>query len=379
MGIKDVARQAGVSTTTVSHALSGKGRLPDGTRERVRRIAEEMGYRPSAVARSLAAGRTGVLGIAFSVHPSYQSSFLTHEWFARIVNAATYRAMREGAALVVVPPTAGPEVWGRLPLDGAIMVEPVVGDPNLAEIAAHGVRMVSVGRPPDVDGWWVDNDNEEAVREALDHLDPTGAGSVTLLSFDWPTAWHDDAAETYRRWCAERGVEPIVVNVGSVEDAGPDVDRLLDDPERRDGVFCVYERLGFELIGGARERGIRVPDELRVVAASDEGVAETAQPPLSTVDFDPDALGAAAASMLIELVEGREPAMRSRLLAARLVVRGSSTGPSGGPGSHRERRPEPVHRPGPPSVDRQDGEGEPRRSVRGNEEPGARQGGRIAS
>jgi DNA-binding LacI/PurR family transcriptional regulator len=64
VGIKDVASAAGVSATTVSHALNGKGRLPPGTRERVHRIAEELGYRPNATARHLAGGKTGVLGLA---------------------------------------------------------------------------------------------------------------------------------------------------------------------------------------------------------------------------------------------------------------------------------------------------------------------------
>ena len=63
IGIKDVALQAGVSITTVSHALSGKGRLTDETRERVRRIASDLGYTPHPVARSLASGRTGIYDI----------------------------------------------------------------------------------------------------------------------------------------------------------------------------------------------------------------------------------------------------------------------------------------------------------------------------
>ena len=67
VGIKDVAREAGVSITTVSHALNGKGRIPENTRRRVRGIAERLGYEPNAIARSLAGGRTGVIAIAFSL------------------------------------------------------------------------------------------------------------------------------------------------------------------------------------------------------------------------------------------------------------------------------------------------------------------------
>ncbi len=324
MGIKDVAREAGVSTTTVSHALSGKGRLPDETRARVRRIAEEMGYRPSPVARGLAAGRTGVLGIAFSVHPEVEANFFALDWYTQIVNGATDCAMQAGYALVVIPPSAGPQIWGRLPLDGTIVVEPVPDDPNLVEIAAHGVRLVSIGSTPGLDAWTVDNDNASVVREALEHLRAAGARSVALASFAWPTAWREDAIATYRAWCQERGAQPSVVELHETEDAPAAYARLLDDADRRDAVLCTYERLGYELLDAAHDRGIRVPDDLLIVAAGDEGRAAMTDPPLTTIDFDPAALGAAAASTLVELVDGREPAARAMLVPARLMVRGSS-------------------------------------------------------
>jgi DNA-binding LacI/PurR family transcriptional regulator len=327
VGIKDVAREAGVSTTTVSHALSGKGRLPEETRVRVRRIAEEMGYRPSAVARSLAAGRTGVLGIAFSVHPNVEANFFALDWYAQIVNGATDRAMQAGYALVVVPPTAGPQIWGRLPLDGTIVVEPVPDDPSLSEIAAYGVRLVSIGTSPGLDAWAVDNDNAAVVREALDHLRDAGARSVALASFAWPTAWREDAIATYRAWSAEIGADPLVVELREIDDAPAAYARLLDDAGRRDAVLCTYERLGYELLEAARDRGIRVPDDFLIVASGDEGRAATTDPPLTTIDFDAAALGAASAGMLVDLVEGREPAARTTLVPARLVVRGSSSPP----------------------------------------------------
>ena len=151
---------------------------------------------------------------------------------------------------------------------------------------------------------------------------------MSLASFAWPTAWREDAKATYRAWCRERGVEPSVVELRETEDAPTAYGRLLDDAGRRDAVLCTYERLGYELLDAARDRGIRVPEDLLIVASGDEGRADSTDPPLTTIDFDPAALGAAAAETLVELVEGREPAARSRLVPARLVVRGSSSAPA---------------------------------------------------
>ncbi len=326
VGIKDVARAAGVSTTTVSHALSGKGRLPEATRQRVRGIALEMGYRPSAVARGLAAGRTGVLGIAFSVPDAISTGFLDISWYMAIVNAATQRAMRDGYALVVVPPVAGPQVWARLPLDGTIVVEPIAEDPNLPEIAAHGVRLVSIGRAPGVAGSWVDNDNAAAVLEVLDHLRERGARRVALASASWPTTWHDAALAAYRDWCSAHGVAPVIVEVTDLATARSDLEDLLEGRDRPDAVFSLYESLGSALSELARERGLRVPEDLLLAAAGDDGSGLGCRPALSTIDFDPGALGEEAAGMLIDLVLGRGSPDRSRLIPATFVQRGSSAG-----------------------------------------------------
>ncbi|HSJ51183.1 MAG TPA: LacI family DNA-binding transcriptional regulator, partial [Actinomycetota bacterium] len=89
VGIKDVAREAGVSITTVSHALSGKGRLPEETRARVQRVAAELGYTPNAAARSLAGGRTGLLATYVSLPGNAPLAFTEIEYYVDVINAAT--------------------------------------------------------------------------------------------------------------------------------------------------------------------------------------------------------------------------------------------------------------------------------------------------
>lgn len=329
MGIRDVARAAGVSTTTVSHALSGKGRLPEETRERVRAVAERMGYRPSPIARSLAAGRVGVLGVAVSVPEEIQAAFSDIDYFSRAIAGATGAAMRKGYALVIVPALAGPEIWARLPLDGAILVEPAADDPNLPEIRAQGLRLVTIGRAPgpssdDDAGWCVDNDNVAATREVLDHLEATGCRHPALVTLTWDTAYAREAVGAYREWCEDHGRPPVVMELGDDEARW----RLLDELLERgvDGVFALYEQLGIDLIEAAAARRMAIPADLRVVAGSDLGAAETTHPPLSEVDFRPEELGAAAAELLIELVEGGEPPDRMRAVPAKLIARASSAG-----------------------------------------------------
>jgi DNA-binding LacI/PurR family transcriptional regulator len=102
--IRDVARTAGVSITTVSNAISGKGRLSPETRERVRRIAEQMGYEPSVHARGLVTGETRLLAIQASGFDD-KSLIPQVAYIQELINSAAQTSLELGYSLVVVPPT----------------------------------------------------------------------------------------------------------------------------------------------------------------------------------------------------------------------------------------------------------------------------------
>src|SRR5918912_2775206 len=117
VGIRDVAAAAGVSITTVSDALNGKGRLPDTTRKHVRDTADRLGYRPSAAARTLRTGRSGLIGLMLTTYGDEPFTFTEIAYFAQATSAATSAALRHGYGLVVLPTTSH-EVWASVALDG---------------------------------------------------------------------------------------------------------------------------------------------------------------------------------------------------------------------------------------------------------------------
>ena len=123
VSIRDVAREAGVSVTTVSHALNGKGRLNPETRERVREVADRLGYRPNPAARSLVSGRTGLIAAVPSLPSGLNIEFSEFAFFSELIAAATGVAVGRDNALVVSPPAADWFVWDRVPLDGVIVIE----------------------------------------------------------------------------------------------------------------------------------------------------------------------------------------------------------------------------------------------------------------
>src|SRR3954470_1265251 len=177
VSIRDVAREAGVSVTTVSHALNGKGRLNPETRERVRDVADRLGYRPNPAARSLVSGRTGLIAAVPSLPPGLNIEFSEFAFFSELIAAATGVAVGRDNALVVSPPAADWFVWDRVPLDGVIVIEPVPAGPALPDLRRRGLPFVTVSADPsggDRDAV-VRSDDLGGVTRMLDHLVDAGA------------------------------------------------------------------------------------------------------------------------------------------------------------------------------------------------------------
>ncbi len=141
VSIRDVAREAGVSVTTVSHALNGKGRLNPETRRRVLEVAEQLGYRPNPAARSLVSGRTGLIAAMASLPSDPKVEFSAFSYYSELIGGATAAAVDRDAALVVAPPSSrGWFVWDRVALDGVIVIDPMVGDTALPVLRDRGSR-----------------------------------------------------------------------------------------------------------------------------------------------------------------------------------------------------------------------------------------------
>lgn len=324
VGIRDVAEAAGVSVTTVSHALNGKGRLPAATRERVRQIAEELGYRPSRAARNLVGGRTGLLGLSVSQPEGRTFALGDVAYFVELMSAATGIAMDQGYGLVLAPGS-----WTGIELDGAIVVDPLVDDPVVAAMRERRVPVVTAGRVPGdpSQDWWVDNDHVKGARKVLDHLAGRGAERVAMVSTPAWTSYATDALDTYHRWCDERQAEPLVAYAeDELTEAGgfAAASELLARRDPPDAIWASLDRLALGVLLAARAREVRVPEDLLVVGTTDSDAGRLASPALTALNLHPHEIGRAAVTMLVDLVEGREPPRRHIVVGTRLIARAST-------------------------------------------------------
>lgn len=328
VSITDVARAAGVSITTVSHSLNGKGRVKEDTRQHVREVAARLGYRAHPVAAQLAGRRTGSLAFAISTTGDELIPPTDYEYFRDLMDAAAEAALLRGYRLTLMPSTAPPDEWAHMAIDGAVLVDPVANDPIVHALDEQGVRVVTTGRDPArPDRYWVDNDHAKATRMVLDHLAAQGAKRIALVNSTYPHSYAIDTGTAYEQWCAARGLEPLVAHVSAALDESAGYSAALEllraDP-RPDAIHAVLDRLALGVMLAARGEGVAVPDELLVSATTDSLASRMARPALTVVSLQPDEIGKLAVELLIELTEDREPADPRLLVPAFLMARSST-------------------------------------------------------
>ncbi|MGW5849631.1 LacI family DNA-binding transcriptional regulator [Streptomyces sp. NPDC055254] len=329
----DVAREAGLSKTTVSAALNGTGRLSPEVREKARETARAMGYRPNATARQLRAGRARLIGYAVGEFADTPWTFLESPYFARLTGATAATALRHGYALVLLPAGSLQSEWAELPLDAVVVADPVADDPIVDDLLAARIPVFSdrsvEGRPG---AHWVDVDAAAAVRETLDHLRGEGARRPALVLPDSTTRFHTEVLAAYRAWCAAHGLPERVARAAAPGN-GPVV-RAVEtalagggegpDRTRPDALFVVAEASPPLVLEAARRRGYEVPGDLLIVCVSEDVTAQHTEPPVTTLSLRPEAVAEAGIGLLVAVLEDGRRESAGMLVPTRLEVRASS-------------------------------------------------------
>ena len=320
--IHDVAKAAEVSIGTVSDALNGKGRMSEATRERVRAAAAALGYRPHFAARSLRQGRSGLIGLILRPFSDAPSMLAASSYFNELISAATTDALADGYSMVVIPAGMADDGALWLPLDGAMVADPLDDDPLIAALKARGIPVLT-GWTGDPEVLCIDHDHRSTMRAVLAHLLDQGATRMGLLTGDEPDWYTRTSVAAFHEFCDEHGLARVVEAI-RYKDNEPYVDgalRLLE--HRPDAVFSLDELVGHAMLDAARRCGLRIPDDLMVVCTDDVAYATTS-PPLSTLGFQPRRMSEEGTALMAQALRGDFPAEPHRLIPTVLTIRESS-------------------------------------------------------
>lgn len=323
--IHDVARTAGVSTTTVSSALTGKGRIAPGTRERIHEVARNLGYTANPTARSLRSRTVGAIGLYF---PGQTYGL---EYYMDLSIGAAAEALDHGLALTLIPARAMGAAMPPLHVDGVVVSDPVVGDPMLARFAELGLPVVTCERDltPGVEhAGRVESDHDRATRGLLDHLAASGADRIAVLAPGGETSFGHDVRQAYESWCRSAGREPVVHHVPFAtrpEDVRRAVERALQAADPPDAIVSVPDGGAASALQEVLREGRRVPEDLLVASYVDSSTLRGLTIPITAVDIAPREMGRRAASLLARVLSGEVPPGTVDVLPTELVVRASTS------------------------------------------------------
>jgi LacI family transcriptional regulator len=311
--IRDVADATGLSPAAVSYALRGI-QTSEETQERVRTAAAELGYKVDRIARALASGRTGTVGLLCgSLEDLWQqllgvgigSALLARDHYALLVDAADdperelllARQLRDQRVdgLIVQPLDPSDERWSQL---------------------AESLPIVSIGDAlPGGQAGEVVFDNRSGVTLALEHLHNLGHRRIGVLTPTQPST-------------PDRPADMSIISSPPALAAATEAAReVLSKTDRPTALFCFADSIAYGAYAAARELGLRIPDEVSVSGYDDHPMSALLTPALTTVEWDIDGIVRAAVRLILAAIE-RRPYRRRTVQPPHLRERGS-TGPPG--------------------------------------------------
>ncbi|GAA0672482.1 LacI family DNA-binding transcriptional regulator [Kitasatospora atroaurantiaca] len=334
--LADVAKRAGVSSSTVSYALSGKRPIADLTRTRIEQAITELGYHPNAGARALAGKRSHIIALVVPLHPEVHVPTMME-----IAIAVTVAAREHGHDVLLLTNNEGPDGVRRVAAtglaDGVILMDVRLDDDRVPVLRAEQIPAALIGLPDDPAGLsCVDHDFATAGALCADHLADLGHRDIAFIGY---------SSGVYRRHAgyAERTLSGFRARAerrdlrflhrpceGSYESTAGTLARILADRPETTGFVVQNEAAIGPLLTLLRASGRTVPEDASVIAICPDPMAEQYSPRLTSVTSPKKDLGQVAVEQVMARIAataaGDRPEDQLLLMPPELVVRESTAG-----------------------------------------------------
>lgn len=334
--IKDVAKRAGVSPSTVSRVISGSTRISPATTAKIKEIMEELGYHPNIMAKSLVCKTTNTLGI---ILPRPAEELFLNLFFSEFIRGIVSHASRAGYDLMMTSGASEREeveaitrlVKGRR-VDGILLLSSRKNDPVISFLVKDEFPFVLIGRSPEHPGITsVDNNNIQAAYDATKHLISLGHKRIGFVSGPPHLVISQDRMEGYQKALKEYGLpmkQQWIVEGEFLQESGyRAMSLIMSLPERPTALVIIDDVVAIGVLRGLTEIGYSVPDDISIVSFNNIAMAQLTHPPISSIDIGIYQLGYTASQTLIANISGDNNHQNRILIPHRLIVRESSSVP----------------------------------------------------
>lgn len=333
VSIKDIARAAGVSHPTVSRALNESPLVRRETKDRIQRLAEEMGYTPDAVAQSLQTRRTHIIGLVVTS--------IGDPFFADLARGAEGVARQAGFSIFLNSSHNDPEqeihvieTFHRQRVDGILVASSRIGTNHVERLARNSVPVVLVNSQAEGDHDCLHSiavDNRLGARRAVEHLIELGHRRIAYAGVDNRPKSNADRRAGYLEALEAAGIhpDPAWVVIAEMDTAPESGDALAGQEAARQllpndvtALFCYNDMVAIGVLAACRHAGMSVPGDVSVIGFDDVEMARHVHPSLTSVAQPKREMGSRAMRMVVDLIE-KKP-VDNFVIEPRLVLRQST-------------------------------------------------------
>ncbi|MCL4561301.1 MAG: LacI family transcriptional regulator [Chloroflexi bacterium] len=335
VNISDIAKKAGVSKTAVSFAYNNPERLSQATVGHILKIAEELGYTPNPVARTLTTGHTGTIGVLV---PQPIPEIIRNPFMPKFLEGIGEVCTKEGLSLMIVPPLKGSmrRAIENAAVDGFITLGLEEYKATMLVLRQRGVPFVTVDSDPIEGAPSINIDDESGARAAMRHVLAAGHREIAILAIRSGVQAHIEeyhgtlryrmngylaALEEYHLTLDRRRIS--LLECVSTEKGGQFGFREIWKKKRHpSAIVAMSDIIAIGVMEAALNAGVKIPEELSIVGFDDIPLAKLVNPPLTTVAQPLTEKGKLAAELLLKTIAGNAVPTH-HILPISLVIRKS--------------------------------------------------------
>ncbi|PGS54225.1 LacI family DNA-binding transcriptional regulator [Bacillus sp. AFS041924] len=313
--LKDISKATGFSITTVSRALNGYSDVNEETRVKIFQVADELGYSPNILARSLVMKQSKTIG--FIVSDIKRESIKDQFMFEILCGVSDFLAKTEYEFVLLSTTTTKQknktykQICAERQLDGVIIQGLKMNDPYLEEAVNSQTPCVLIDIPCDGEkNGFVTSNQYESAKNAVKYLIRVGHKNIAFINGTEYAHVSTVRKQAYEAAIKENRIEfreELIVNGDFEEEKAKQemIKLLLNHPDIT-AVFCASDVMALGALHAARELKIAVPEQLSIIGFDNILISQYVTPKLTTIGQYPYKMGVAAANMLIDIFEGKE-------------------------------------------------------------------------
>lgn len=314
--IGDIADALGVSKTTVSRAISGKGRIGGETKDKIMQYIEEHNYRPNVIAKGLATSRTYNIGLAM---PG-DYDLIDLPFFQKCMMGVSEMASSMDYDVIISMVSANDisqleRMINNHKVDGIILTRTLVSDPPAEFLKEHDIPFVAIGTSSDKQITQIDNDHRGACKELTSILLSRGVGKMALIGGNRSHVVTQKRLQGYFDAFVDRGMtvdnDLIYLDIESKIMTDKIVEELLD--KKVECILCMDDSICRNVLNKLKKSQIRVPQDVKIASFYNSSMLENNIPAITSLQFDVMRLGVVSCRLLLEKLEGKEVPQRTLL------------------------------------------------------------------